>query len=362
MKKLLFCLISLVLGASMAFAQPLTAAKIRTDWTKRTIPVAQPDIVGFAQAFADSWKDQALCKVLSDTLAAHSDESMVFWDDVAGSASVYLMIDRKFGRLTLDYSPFDPEDDEFSIRNFQIALWPLKEDKACVMVKLYEEAEYAAPLMLHYTYDPQQKVLRPGSLPTLPSSAKLVNFNMPSMGQEIVLYFKGDNQGLLVPDGQGNFKGEMIPKTPSSTVDEVLWGCFITDTEPTNVRYSPRGRICYQLPLRDDWMLQVTNPVGGWWCLLNGIAQTEEDEDFILANTDLWIHASVIGLHVLNEDGKPEPLYTKPDLSSAVAGQIKEVRAVVHPYDLKQGRDNYFYVQVRYGNLTGWLRSERLGR
>ena len=364
MKRLIFCILSFALGAAMCLSQPLTASRIRSDWAKRTIPVTQPDIVGFAQAFADSWKGQALCDVLSDTLAAHPGESMIFWDDPARSASVFLAIDRESGRLTLEYDPFDPEDDsdEFGIRNFQMALWPLKEDQACVMLKLYEEDEYADPLMLHYTYDPRQRVLRPESVPTLPSSAKLVNFNMPALGQDVILYFKGGNRGLLVPDGQGNFRGEMIPKTASPVVDEYLWGCFVTDTEPTNVRYSPRGRICYQLPLRDDWSLEVTNPVGGWWCLPNGVAQTEEAEDFVLAYTDLWIHASVIGLRVQNEDGRPEPLYSKPDPASAVAGEIREARAVVHPYDLKLGSDNYFYVQVRYGNLTGWLRQERLGR
>ena len=155
----------------------------------------------------------------------------------------------------------------------------------------------------------------------------------------------------------------MIPRTASAAVpDEPLWGCFVTDTEPTNVRYSPRGRICYQLPLRDDWQLVVTNPVGGWWCLLNGVAATEEAEDYVLAYTDLWIHASVIGLRVQNEDGQPEPLYSKPDQASPVAGQIREARAVVHPYDLKWGSDKYLYVQVRYGNLTGWIRQDRLGR
>ena len=362
MKRLLFCILSFALGATLALAQPVTAAKIRTDWTKRPIPVAQPDIVGFAQAFADSWKGQALCDMLSDTLSVHPGESMVFWDDVAGSASALLSVDREFGRLTFDYDPFDPEDEDFSIRNFQMALWPLKEDQVCVMVKLYEEAEYPAPLMLHYTYDPRQRVLRPESVPTLPSSAKLVNFNMPAMGQDVILYFKDDNRGLLVPDGQGNFKGEMIPRTPSLEPIEPLWGCFITDTEPTNVRYSPRGRVCYQLPLRDDWALEVENPVGGWWCLINGIARTEEAEVFVLAYTDLWIHASVIGLRVQNEDGRPERLYNKPDPASAVAGEIREARAVVHPYDLKLGSDNYFYVQVRYGDLTGWIRQDRLGR
>ena len=361
MRRFLLGILLSVLASSVSGAQPLTASGIRAGWESRSIPVAQPDITGFAQAFAECWKGQALCDVLSDTLAAHPGECMIFWDDVAGSADAFLNIDRENGRLTLDYSPFDPEDD-WSIRNFQMALWPLKEGKVCVMVKLYEEAEYAAPLMLHYTYDPQQKVLRPDSVPALPSSARLVNFNMPALGQDIVLHFKGGSRGLLVPDGQGGFKGEMIPRTPSSTVDELLWGCFITDTEPTNVRYTPRGRICCQLPLRDDWNLEVTNPVGGWWRLPNGMASTEEAEDFVLAYTDLWIHSSVIGLRVQNDDGRPELLYSKPDPASAVAGEIREARAVVHPYDLKWGSDHDLYVQVRYGQLSGWLRQERLGR
>lgn len=361
MNRFVLCLWVPFLCTSVLCAQSLSVNRIRADWESRTIPVQQADIDGFAKAFADSWKGQALCDVLSDTLAAYPGESLVFWDDPAGSASAVLSIDRERGRLTLDYDPFDPED-EFRIRSFQMALWPLKEGQICVMVKLYEEAEYAAPLMLHYTYDPRQQILRPDSVPALPSSAALVNVNMPFLGQEVILYFKGGKRGLLVPDGQGNFKGEMIPRTPSSAETELLWGCFITDTEPTNVRYSPRGRICCQLPLRDDWALSVTNPVGGWWCLLNGIAGTEEAEDFVLAYTDLWIHASVIGLRVQNDDGQPEPLYSKPDPASAVAGVIRETRAVVHPYDLKLGSDNDFYVQVRYGDLSGWIRQARLGR
>ena len=362
MKRLICCILSFALGAALCLSLPLTVSKIRSDWKKRTIPVTQPDIVGFAQAFADSWKGQALCDVLSDTLAAHSGESLIFWDDPARSASVVLAIDRELGRLTLNYDPFDPEDDSYKSRNFQMALWPRKDDLVCVMIKFQDEAEYAAPLMLNYTYDPWQRALLPDSVPAFDFPVELVNFNLPAMGRDVILYFEDGSRGLLIPVEQGGFIVEMIPRTLSPAVDEYLWGCFITDTEPTNVRYSPRGRICYQLPLRDDWALSVTTPVGGWWCLPNGIAQTEESEDFVLAYTDLWIHSSVIGLRVLNEDGQPEPLYSKPDPASAVVGEIRETRAVVHPYDLKLGSDNYSYVQVRYGNLTGWLRQERLGR
>lgn len=361
MKRFLLSVSMLALTLSPVHAQKRTVDTLRAQWENVSIAVDPSDsgIVSYARAVAGTWTGQALFDELSRALTDHPDDSWIDLEDVSGRPAG-IDIDRSLGRLSFNYYA-DGEDDDPDIgrRSLEMALLRQGTDGMSLAVRLFEEKESAEPLLMLYRLDAPGKVLQPIRVPSLPG--KISYIHMPTLGEDIFLHFKDDRWVLLAPDGSGGFKTEALTPAKGAPEAESLWQCFITDTSPTNVRFAPKGRVCCQLPVRDDWNLCIDSPRNGWWCISFSVV-SDEEHSYYLAPVPVWIHSSVVGLRVLNDDGIPEPLYTRPDNTSPKAGTLTETRPVVHPVDLKLGPDKYYYVKVNCGKQSGWLRSDRLGQ
>ena len=335
---LIFLLTSLSMYA-MAQDQDLTVKQIRDEWMQASIVVpttnGKAGIQELALGVARAFRGNGLMNELRQYLEKPGYEN----EDV----NEYVM-DRARGYCSIDFV-----SDATVI--MEMCYWNLPDKAKLVAVKMFNYYEDEHPLLMVYRYDPEDSRLNPDlDNPLLEMVKGYDSIALPRTGANIELWdYDADKPDVLFYQGNGVFSA---PKPVER------FYCYIADEGVTNIRNAPKGQVVYQLKDTDIYMLFVFNPDNGWWQVYNGAVYVMDEADPIhLPTTEAWIHSSVLGVTLRNYNGKPEPLYASPDTTSQVVGHINDQEALVHPVDLAAGGA---WIKVRYGQLSGWISTDRL--
>ena len=335
---LLVVLLTSIAFNAMAQDQELTVKQIRNEWMQASIVVPTTNgkvgIQELALGVARAFRGEGLMDELRNYLEKPGYEN----EDV----NEYVM-DRAHGYCSIDFI-----SDATVI--MEMCYWNLPDKGKLVAVKIFNYYEDEHPLLMLYRYDPEDSRLNPDlDNPLLKMVENYDSIVLPQTSTNIELWNQdADKPDVLFYQGNGVFSA---PKPVER------FYCYIADEGVTNIRNAPKGAVIYQITEPGSYMLFVFNPDNGWWQVYNSVLYEIDQADPIPLPAESWIHSSVLGVSLRNYDGKPEPLYASPDESSQVVGRINEQEALVRPVDLAAGGT---WVKVRYGNLTGWISSDRL--
>lgn len=130
---------------------------------------------------------------------------------------------------------------------------------------------------------------------------------------------------------------------------------FICDNDGdfTNLRSAPRGAVAMQLPTENTYIVDISNPLNGWW-QVDFVAEATEDEPVELVGSSTgkyWIHNSVIALSSRNYGGERWCLRARPDGYSKAVYYYSE-ETLFHPVDIK---GDWIKVRTTDGLHTGWI-------
>ena len=341
MKKLVITAATLLFSALGAWAQELTIPRIRQEWAKASLEVPQVKgrlgITEFAQAFVSVYKGN----VLTDEVKAQLDNPGRENEDVDE-----FILDRQNGYLAIQFIS------DGTLR-MEMCCWNLKNGRKLVAVNMFNVYEDKNALLALYKYNPESGRLEPDlDNPFYDIDLPFSTFLLPREGKDIETWiYRMPSTTVLRYDGDGGFvlEANMTPAIP----------CFIVDGSSTNIRRSPGGEILCSLRPDEDYMLDVFDASDGWWRILSEVVTTVDGDDIVLAEdgSEAWIHHSVLGMSLRDNDGAPEPLYESPDKTSEVVGKITEPGALVHPVDMAGDAS---WVKVKWGKLTGWISFGRL--
>jgi hypothetical protein len=122
---------------------------------------------------------------------------------------------------------------------------------------------------------------------------------------------------------------------------------FVTDNDPagTNIRASPSGGTLKRIPGGADAVVDIDGVAGDWFRINR--AEEVGDNNRLLFHGSGWVHQSVIGLDVANEDPR---LYAAPATSSRVIARLVADGSQVTLIGCR-GK----WAQVRFKGRTGWL-------
>jgi SH3-like domain-containing protein len=124
---------------------------------------------------------------------------------------------------------------------------------------------------------------------------------------------------------------------------------YVNDQDPkgTNIRAAPsaNGAVVKVLPAQVDAVAEITSHGDGWFRV--SLVQETGDSDRILFHGSGWMHRSVLGLDVANDDPR---LYAGPSKTSKITAKLVADGSLVTLIGCRGE-----WAQVRFGNRTGWL-------
>ncbi|MBK9590839.1 MAG: hypothetical protein IPO32_04775 [Crocinitomicaceae bacterium] len=121
------------------------------------------------------------------------------------------------------------------------------------------------------------------------------------------------------------------------------------DTEPTNMRKSPNGKIIQKLPQGEDYMFHIIAQNNEWFQIKDLICFSEEIQ---ITETTGWIHSSVVGASNRACTKKGSPVYKYP-----VAEDSLLVGYVPMESSIRIKQLYYDYVEIDFKTETGKSKS-----
>jgi hypothetical protein len=124
------------------------------------------------------------------------------------------------------------------------------------------------------------------------------------------------------------------------------------DTEPTNMRNSPNGKIIQKLPQGEDYVFYIIAQKDGWFQIKNLVCYTDEIE---ITQTTGWIHSSVVGASSRFCHEKGTPVYKYPAAEDSLLTSYVPIE-----WSVKLKQLYFDFVEIDYINengklKTGWL-------
>lgn len=124
---------------------------------------------------------------------------------------------------------------------------------------------------------------------------------------------------------------------------------YLADSDPTgtNIRSAPSSasKIVSRVAAGTDAVVEIVGQRGGWFRV--SAVREVGDRDATLFEGNGWIHRSVLGIDVANEDPR---LYAFPRKGARVSAKLFADGSRVTLIGCS-GR----WAQVRFGNRSGWL-------
>ncbi len=240
----------------------------------------------------------------------------------------------------------------------QMCYWGMKNKHRLVAVKLFNVYEDPLPLLMFYDYDPDTRVMQPMNPAPFDIQPDLSNCDpmLPEQGKNIKLMnYDPVGESHLLYDGDGHFTTSSKPEEITENGSEpATVTCFLSDGD-VNFRNKPNGTVVAKLPSADGCLITVHKPENGWWRVLGNTAILPDSiVNITTAETECWVHYSVIGETTRLHDLK---LYSNPDTNSTVIATIRNEDALVNPISVSQDGT---WQKVRFGKSTGWIESEGL--
>ncbi len=130
----------------------------------------------------------------------------------------------------------------------------------------------------------------------------------------------------------------------------------------TNIRNAPKGKVVARIPQGYTAMLEVENPVNGWWRICDNSYFSIDNNGYegIVklkgSNKGYWIHSSVITVDTRNYAGQTLYLYQQPDTKSRKVYTISSEMSL-RPLEVK---GDWVKCRTYTGNNVGWIQAEWL--
>lgn len=127
------------------------------------------------------------------------------------------------------------------------------------------------------------------------------------------------------------------------------------DTEPTNMRKSPNGKIIQKLPQGEDYMFHIIAQNNEWFQIKDLICFSEEIE---ITETNGWIHSSVVGASNRACQKKGSPVYKYPVTEDSLLVGYVPMESSIRIKQLY-----YDYVEIDFKtetgkSKTGWMHQD----
>jgi hypothetical protein len=127
------------------------------------------------------------------------------------------------------------------------------------------------------------------------------------------------------------------------------------DTEPTNMRNSPNGKIIQKLPQGEDYMFHILGQNNGWFQIKDLVCFSEEIE---ITQTTGWIHGSVVGASNRVCDKKGSPVYKFPAAEDSLLVGYVPMESSIR---IKQLYFDFVEIDFKTENgksKTGWMHQD----
>lgn len=127
------------------------------------------------------------------------------------------------------------------------------------------------------------------------------------------------------------------------------------DTEPTNMRKSPNGKIIQKLPQGEDYMFYIIAQNNDWFQIKDLMCFSEEIE---ITETTGWIHSSVVGASNRACQKKGSPVFKYPAAEDSLLIGYVPMESSIRIKQLY-----YDYVEIDFKtetgkSKTGWMHQD----
>lgn len=346
--KTLFVAASLLLMQPALAQESFTIDELRTEWGNEAIGLQSrpqmPGIADFVLAFAYGHQGMVLT---DETIRQMTRENYVN-EDVAE-----FTLDRRAGYMALRMVSDGTQE-------MEMCYWNLPDGTKRVAVMLQDVYDPDPdPFLRFYDYDADRNELVALNPPPVDIQLDhtLCHFHLPRTGKDIeILCHYTEDPAWYRYAGTEGFRYDGPDYLEPGPAEPAL-GCYlISGKSNMNLRYAPGGEVAVQVP-PDIYVLSVADPTDGWWRITGRMIWAVEGRNFFLPSGPYWISATLLGLGLRNYGGEPVDLRTEPRDDAPVAGTVTEEAAEVTPLDVTK---DFEWVKVRWGQVSGWVRSEML--
>ncbi|MBO7609605.1 MAG: hypothetical protein J6S96_05340 [Muribaculaceae bacterium] len=146
----------------------------------------------------------------------------------------------------------------------------------------------------------------------------------------------------------------------TATCDDAELFAYLCDSSgtPTNIRCAPNGAVAMTINSKESYMLELSNPINGWWQLEAIYDPVEDDAGIPLHGSKTgkyYIHYSIVGFSTRNY-GQDYYLREYPSENSKATFNFHD-EILVHPIEMTNG-----WVKVKTSDMkhTGWIESEMI--
>lgn len=347
MKRIIIILAILAMTQiTMAQQKSCTVATIRDAWSGINLRIEPSEkgktgIESFARAFCQQYKGNTITDAILANLGKNSQKN----EDYEFTLS------RSNGYTGIRFVS------DGTVQG-QMCYWGMNNKHRLVAVKLFNVYEDPLPLLMFYDYNPDTREMQPINPAPFDIQPDLSNCDptLPERGKDITLMnYNPVGESYLLYDGDGHFTISSKPREITENASEpATVTCFLSDGN-VNFRNKPNGTIVAKLPSEDGCMITVHKPENGWWRVLGNTAIIPDSSvNITTAETECWVHYSVIGETTKSQNLK---LYSNPDTNSTVIATISDEEALVNPIAVSQDGN---WQKVKYGKSTGWMQSDDL--